>query len=144
MKLQQPKVRIVTATEAKNNFGAIIKSAYALDEHLIVEKSGIPVVAIIPIADYQQLASARGNLENGSQDVVAAQRRAEARRDLSEFLKEIHAQMPAVEDDEDEVERFIQREVDAVRAQRARQRSKKARESKRIRTPRKKVKGAQK
>ena len=44
-------VRMVSATEAKNRFGAIIKQAYAGDEHLIVERGGIPVVVIVPIQD---------------------------------------------------------------------------------------------
>ncbi len=118
--MNKPQIRIVSATEAKNNFGAIIKSAYASDEHLIVEKSGIPVVAIIPMADYQQLVNSNTTVPRGDDEVESARRRAIARRELSEFLKQIHAQMPQVpEEDEEEAERIIQREVDAVRRARA-------------------------
>ncbi len=117
----QPTIRIVTATQAKNNFGAIIKSAYASDEHLIVEKSGIPVVAIIPMADYQQLVNAQSTVPKDEDEIENARKRAVARRELSEFLKQLHAQMPqAPEEDEEEAERMIQREVDAVRRARAR------------------------
>ncbi len=114
-----PTVRIVSATVAKNKFGEIIKHAYAADEHLIVEKSGIPVVAIIPVADYQQLVGASAASTQVAQKVTEASRRAEARRDLAEFLKRVHAEMPQVDEDEEEAERFIQQEVDVVRAGRA-------------------------
>lgn len=114
-----PTVRVVSATEAKNKFGEIIKHAYAADEHLIVEKSGIPVVAIIPMADYQQLVGAPFAMPEVTQKVDEASRRAQARRDLAEFLKQVHATMPQVDEDEEEAEKFIQSVVDEVRAERA-------------------------
>lgn len=118
----KPIIRVVTATEAKNNFGAIIKSAYASDEHLIVEKSGIPVVAIIPMADYQQLVSNATATPDVTERLAAEQKRAEAGRRLKEVMDRVHAQMPDVPpEEEEEVERMIQREVDAVRRIRARQ-----------------------
>ena len=113
-----PTVRVVSATEAKNKFGEMIKHAYAADEHLIVEKSGIPVVAIIPMADYQQLVRVNGAPPEIAQRVEAEQRRIEARRDLADFLKEVHATMPPVEDEE-EAEQFIQNVVDEIRAEKA-------------------------
>jgi len=113
-----PTVRIVSATEAKNKFGEMIKRAYASDQHLIVEKSGIPVVAIIPMADYQQLVGSSPATADIAKQVSEEARRAEARKDLAEFLKQVHATMPPVEDEE-EVERFIQLEVDAMRAEKA-------------------------
>jgi prevent-host-death family protein len=114
-----PTVRVVSATEAKNKFGEIIKHAYAADEHLIVEKSGIPVVAIIPMADYQQLVGAPAAEPKAAQETAEAIRRAQARRDLAAFLERVHAEMPQVDEDEEEAERFIQQEVDAMRAERA-------------------------
>jgi len=118
----QPTIRVVTATQAKNNFGAIIKSAYASDEHLIVEKSGIPVVAIIPMADYQQLVSNTTATSDIAERIAAEQKRAEAGRRLKEVMDRVHAQMPDIPpEEEEEVERMIQREVDAVRRIRARQ-----------------------
>lgn len=127
---KSPHVRIVTATEAKNRFGAIIKSAYALDEHLIVEKSGIPVVAIIPMADYQQLVSQQATSDAVSERIATEQRRAQAGRELRELLAKIHAEMPDVPpDEEEEVERLIQHEVDAVRRARAKKGQRKPRSS---------------
>lgn len=125
---KSPHVRIVTATEAKNRFGAIIKSAYALDEHLIVEKSGIPVVAIIPMADYRQLVSHQTASPEISERLSAEQRRAQAGRELRELLAEIHAEMPIIpQEEQEQVERLIQREVDAVRRARAKKRQRRPR-----------------
>ena len=116
--MKVPNVRTVSATEAKNKFGEIIKRAYAADEHLIVEKSGIPVVAIIPMADYRQLVSPPVAVPEPAQKVDAERKRAEAARRLKEVMDRVHAQMPGVEDEE-EAERFIQSVVDEVRAERA-------------------------
>lgn len=44
-------IRHVTATRAKNNFGELIKRIYTRRECVIVEKGGIPVVAIVPISN---------------------------------------------------------------------------------------------
>ncbi len=114
-----PTIRIVSATEAKNKFGEIIKHAYASDEHLIVEKSGIPVVAIIPMADYQQLIGTRTVEPQVAQKVDEESRRAQARKELAEFLKRVHAEMPERDENEEEDEKFIQGVVDEVRAERA-------------------------
>lgn len=125
---RSPHVRIVTATEAKNRFGAIIKSAYALDEHLIVEKSGIPVVAIIPMSDYQQLVSPQTVSAEIAERISKEQQRAQAGRELRELLAEIHAKMPIIPPEEEEqVERLIQQEVDAVRRARVKKRQRKPR-----------------
>lgn len=113
----RPTIRVVSATEAKNNFGAMIKSAYASDEHLIVEKSGIPVVAIIPMADYQQLVNAQTAAPEIAERIAAEQRRAEAGRRLNEIMAQIHAHMPDVP--EEEAERDIARAIREVRAERA-------------------------
>ncbi len=114
-----PTVRIVSATEAKNKFGEMIKHAYAADEHLIVEKSGIPVVVIIPMADYQQLVGARTVAPEVAQKVDSERKRAEASRRLKEVMDRVHAQMPDVP--EEEVDRDIAQAIAEVRAERAKQ-----------------------
>jgi prevent-host-death family protein len=115
--MKSPNVRTVSATEAKNKFGEIIKRAYAADEHLIVEKSGIPVVAIIPMADYRQLVSPPVAVPETAQKVDAERKRAEASRRLGELLAQIHAKMPDVP--EDEVDRDIAQAIAEVRAKNA-------------------------
>ncbi len=112
-----PTVRVVSATEAKNKFGEIIKHAYAADEHLIVEKSGIPVVAIIPIADYQQLVGTPVAAPEIAQKVDAERKRAEASRRLGELLAQVHATMPDYP--EKEVDRDIAQAIAEVRAEQA-------------------------
>jgi prevent-host-death family protein len=43
----------ITATEAKNRFGEVIRRVYRDGETLIVERSGLPVVAIVPVQEYR-------------------------------------------------------------------------------------------
>jgi prevent-host-death family protein len=112
-------VRIVTATEAQNRFGALLKRAYAAAEHLIIERDGIPVAALIPIADYQRLAIGPRDPQ-AAQRVFAAGDRERAVRDLSAFLQQVHARLPEVP--EDEGKRIIDRSVSDVRRNRRRSR----------------------
>jgi len=51
-------ISIVKATEARIHFGEMIKRAYRGEEHLIIEKGGIPVVAIISVKDYERFRRA--------------------------------------------------------------------------------------
>lgn len=62
---RKPLVSVVDATEARQNFGQIIKRAYGGQEHLLIEKNGLPVVVILSVSDYQELrrAAAMQNLE---------------------------------------------------------------------------------
>jgi len=43
----------ITATEAKNRFGEVIRRVYKDGETLIVERGGLPVMAIVPMQEYQ-------------------------------------------------------------------------------------------
>lgn len=43
----------ITATEAKNRFGQVIRRVYKDGETLIVERGGLPVMAIVPMHEYQ-------------------------------------------------------------------------------------------
>lgn len=43
----------ITATEAKNRFGEVIRRVYKGGETLIVERGGLPMVVIIPVQEYQ-------------------------------------------------------------------------------------------
>jgi antitoxin (DNA-binding transcriptional repressor) of toxin-antitoxin stability system len=48
----------ITATEMHKRRGAILRRCSRDGEHFIVEKDGIPLVAIVPIADYRQYTQA--------------------------------------------------------------------------------------
>ena len=50
-----PTQRTVSATEARAHFGQVIQSACESNEHMIVERDGIPVIAILPISEYHRL-----------------------------------------------------------------------------------------
>lgn len=112
-----PTVRIVTATEAQNKFGALLKRAYAAAEHLIIERDGIPVAALIPIADYQQLVPP-DSATPAAQRMAIASQRDQALRELSAFLERVHARMPDVT--EADADRLIDQAVREVRRARVR------------------------
>lgn len=114
---QAPTVRTVSATEAKSRFGEMLRRAYAGDEHLIVEKGGIAVVAIIPVSDYQQLLDASTTPSDVAQQVASASQRERANRQLREVLAQAHAHAPEVK--EEEAEALILRETMAAKRQRA-------------------------
>ena len=112
---KKPMVRTVTATEAQNRFGAMIKRAYEDEEHLIVKRGGIPVVAIVPMQDYERLVAAENLPEEVAEEVASSSKAAAARAHLKAFLAKAHAQMPEVPDEE--VEEDIQEAIAAVRQQ---------------------------
>lgn len=43
----------IGATEVRNNFSTLLKRVYKGEEHLVVEKGGIPVAALIGIRKYE-------------------------------------------------------------------------------------------
>lgn len=105
----KPTVRMVTATEAKNRFGEMIQSAYLRDEHLIVQRGGIPVVAIVPMQDYERLIAS----DELPDAVARGAKAADARMRLRAFLAEAHRQLPDVP--EAEVDQDIQQAINAIR-----------------------------
>ena len=106
-------VRMVSATEAKNRFGAIIKQAYAGDEHLIVERGGIPVVVIVPIQDYERLIAEEELTSEVAAGIAQGSQAASSRARLRVFLASAAHRMPVVP--ETEVEQDIQAAIAAVR-----------------------------
>lgn len=55
MKSATPTQRTVSATEARAHFGQVIQNAYESNEHVIVERDGIPVIVMLPISEYHRL-----------------------------------------------------------------------------------------
>lgn len=53
----------IPATKAHRNFGELVRRAYSGMEHFIVEKDGLPVIALIPISEYQELMKERQRRE---------------------------------------------------------------------------------
>ena len=50
---QLPTQKVVPATEVRNNLGMLLNRVYRREEHLVVEKLGIPVAVIISMPDYE-------------------------------------------------------------------------------------------
>ncbi len=55
MKLAMPTQHTLSATEARAHFGQVIQNACEDNEHVIVERDGIPVIAMLPISEYHRL-----------------------------------------------------------------------------------------
>lgn len=111
------KIATISATEAKNRFGDVIRRAYRSQEHLVVERGGIPVVAIVPISDYEQFLT-QGSVNETvklEEELSNASAQNQAGNRLMEFLEEMHAQMPDVP--EEEAQKDIEEAIAAVRAE---------------------------
>jgi len=111
------KIARISATEAKNRFGDVIRRAYRSQEHLVVERGGIPVVAIVPISDYEEFLTQGSGKETMrvEEEISNASAQNQAGNRLMEFLEEMHAQMPDVP--EEEAQKDIEEAIAAVRAE---------------------------
>ena len=49
-----PVQKVMPATEVRNNLGKLLNQVHLNEQHLVVEKLGIPVAAIISMKDYEQ------------------------------------------------------------------------------------------
>jgi prevent-host-death family protein len=47
--------RVITATEIRRNFSAVIRRLRQRREHTIIQSSGEPVAVLLPVAEYEQL-----------------------------------------------------------------------------------------
>lgn len=103
-------VKIVNATEAKNRFGKIIQQAYLHGQHLIIQRDKIPVVAIVPMADYARLIPN----EQVSNEVAHSIKEERARQRLFKLLEKIHNRVPDVSEKEAHLD--IEKAVKAVRS----------------------------
>jgi prevent-host-death family protein len=51
---QTPSTQIVPASEARQKFGELIKQVYSRRSRVIVEKGGIPVIALVALPDLER------------------------------------------------------------------------------------------
>lgn len=101
-------LRVVPASQAKNNFGEIIRRVYENDEIQVVERAGLPVVGIVTMSDLERLYPEK---IKELPAMAASAKRQRAAKQLREFL----SQTPATEYSEAEVEADVLREVMEVR-----------------------------
>ncbi len=59
--------KTIPATTAHRNFAELIKRTYSGKEHFIVERGGLPVVAIISMTEYESLMKEREHREQDKQ-----------------------------------------------------------------------------
>lgn len=90
------EIKRMGAREARNNFSDLVGSVHYGHETVIVERSGKPMVAVIPVALYEQLMTEREK--------------------RFQTLEELLARVPQYP--EDEVEADINEAIAAVRASR--------------------------
>jgi len=55
MSRQLGSQRVITATEIRRNFSAVIRRLRRRHEHAIIESSGDPIAVLLPVAEYEQL-----------------------------------------------------------------------------------------
>lgn len=58
----------IPATTAHRQFGDLVKRAFSGKEHFIVEKDGLPVVAIISMSEYEELMQEHERAEKDRQE----------------------------------------------------------------------------
>lgn len=106
-------VTVVNATDAKNRFGEMIKRAYIADEHLIIKRGGIPVVAIVPMSDYERLVSSDRLPSSIAKEVKKSAKQERARSNMRAFLEDVHGRMPDIS--EKKAAKEIAKEIREVR-----------------------------
>lgn len=79
MKRKSQSIRVVPASQAKNNFGELLKRVYENDEPQIIERAGMRVAAIISLSDfkkfYPQLANSVPRLEEAIKRLQTAKQK---------------------------------------------------------------------
>ena len=103
-------LRIVPASEAKNNFGQLIKRVYEDEEAQIIERAGLPVAAVVPISDLERIYPDK--VKALPRAAVGAKRERAWRR-LKDTLGELQQSGASVS--EEEVEADVARAVHQVR-----------------------------
>ena len=98
MREQQPMTQTMKASEARQHFASVLNRVFRKEARVVVEKSGIPVAAIISAADLERLTQLEQEREQRWAAFLAIADR---------FPKE----------DPDEAERFVAEEIEAMRAE---------------------------
>lgn len=93
--------QVMKISEVKSRLNSLVNEIYRGETRLVIEKSGIPVAAIVPIADLRRL-DRLDDLDNEARDVLEAMRRPfrdvppeEIERHTERILREIRAENQA-------------------------------------------------
>jgi len=63
MREREPMTQTMKASEARQQWSKVLKQVFRRETRVVVEKSGIPVAAIISAADFQRLAQLEAERE---------------------------------------------------------------------------------
>jgi len=96
MREKEPVVQTVKASEAREQFSQLINRVFRRETRVIVEKSGIPVAAIVSAEDLRRLSELESERD----------RRFELLEEIGEAFKDVPA---------DEIEREVSRAIAEVR-----------------------------
>lgn len=103
-------LRVVPASQAKNNFGEMIRRVYENDEIQVVERAGLPVVGIVSMSDLERLYPEK---VKALPEVATSAKRQQAWQRLQAALNVMHQGGEQL--DEEEVEADVLKAVQAVR-----------------------------
>lgn len=78
MREREPMTKTIKASQARQQFSQVLNQVYRKETRVIVEKSGIPVAAIISAADLERLKNIEGT------EIKALERMRAAFSDLTE------------------------------------------------------------
>jgi prevent-host-death family protein len=101
MREREPMTKTIKASEARQQFSQLLNEVFLRETRVIVEKSGIPVAAIVSAEDFKQLARIEeeraldfailDEMRKAFKDVPAK----EIEREVSRALREIRKKPPA-------------------------------------------------
>lgn len=93
--LKQPAVETMTVSQARQQFSETLNRVYKGEARVIVEKNGIPVAAIVPMADVRAAEEKEGHRRallqalKGAQAGFADVSEEEAEREIANALEDI-------------------------------------------------------
>ncbi len=96
MREREPMIQTVKASEAREQFSQLLNRVFRREARVIVEKSGIPVAAIVSAEDLRRLSELESERD----------RRFELLEEIGEAFKDVPA---------DEIEREVSRAITEVR-----------------------------
>lgn len=101
MGTQEPTTETLNTTDARRDFSQLLNQVYRREKRIVVEKSGIPVAAIVSITDLARLERLE---EQRRQDMVVIDEmraafadvpREEHEREVAKAVAEVHAERRA-------------------------------------------------
>jgi prevent-host-death family protein len=107
MREREPMTQIMKASQARQEFSQLLNKVFRRETRVIVEKSGIPVAAIISAEDLELLTQLEA-----------------ARQARFKVIDQIHARNQ--DKDPEEVERDVAEEIAAMRAERQEQQARRS------------------